>query len=237
MRLVPESAAHDRPIIGILVQEISTTIDSMYPGQYDDFIPASYVKWVESSGARVVPIWTGKEKDYYKNLMSKINGVLLPGGNVDKNKEGGYAEAAEHIVDIAMDLNMRKDYFPIFGIGLGMDFMLYLTNGREDISVDCNVEAKTLSLILGQKSAKQSALYNSSSDHIKKMMTTHPFAVLNTKRCYTKENFEKSKLAKLWIPFSYNYELKGNMIVTSTEHTVFPFYGTLFHSEKIPFEW
>lgn len=235
--LVPGFEANDRPIIGVLVQEISQVFDMMYPGQYDTYIAASYVKWVESGGARVVPIWTGRSKDYYKKLMMKINGVLLPGGNVDKNEKDGYAEAAEHIVEIATELNKKKDYFPIFGIGLGMDFMLFLTNDGQEVAVDCRLEALTVSLVLGKKGAKQSALYNSSSDHVKRMMTSHPVSVLNSKKCYTKENFEKSKLDKFWIPFSYNYDQKGTMIVTSVEHSVFPFYGTLFHSEKIPFEW
>ena len=235
--LVPGSTANDRPIIGVLVQEISQVFEMMYPGRYDAYIAASYVKWVESGGARVIPIWTGRDENYYKNLMLKINGVLLPGGNIDKYEKGGYAEAAEYIVNIAEEFNSIKDYFPIFGIGLGMDYMLFLANDGNDMTVDCNVESLSFSLVLGKKSATQSALYNSSSDHIKKMMTTHPVSVLNAKKCYTKDYFEKSKLVKQWIPFSYNYDQKGTMIITSVEHTIFPFYGTLFHSEKIPFEW
>lgn len=68
-------------------------------------------------------------------------------------------------------------------------------------------------------------------------MTTHPIAVLGSKRCFTQENFEASRLANIWIPFSFNYDLDGQVIVSSVEHQVLPFYGTLFHSEKVPFEW
>lgn len=234
--VVPDSAASDRPIIGVLLQEISEALDRLYPGKYDTYVPASYVKWVESGGARVVPIWTGRKKDYYKNLMLKLNGVLFPGGNVDKKEKGGYAEAANYIVDIAVEFNERKDFFPIFGIGLGMDHMIYLTNDGKDVTSDCHAQALSASLILGRNSTR-SALYKSSSDHIKKLMTLHPIAVLNARRCYLKSSFEKSRLGELWIPFSYNYDSEKTMIVTSVEHRFLPFYGTLFHSEKIPFEW
>lgn len=48
---------NNTPIIGILSQEISYHLNTKYPEQYKSFIPASYVKFVEGGGARVVPIW------------------------------------------------------------------------------------------------------------------------------------------------------------------------------------
>lgn len=48
---------NDEPIIGVLSQEISFYLDGKYPGQYKSYIAASYVKFVEGGGARVVPIW------------------------------------------------------------------------------------------------------------------------------------------------------------------------------------
>lgn len=45
------------PLIGVLSQEISFYLDGKYPGQYNSYIAASYVKFVEGGGARVVPVW------------------------------------------------------------------------------------------------------------------------------------------------------------------------------------
>lgn len=45
------------PVIGILAQE-AYSIETYFPDEhYDSFIAASYVKFVESSGAKVVPVW------------------------------------------------------------------------------------------------------------------------------------------------------------------------------------
>lgn len=44
-------------ISGILTQEISYALNKTYPGKYNSYIAASYVKYVESAGAQVVPIW------------------------------------------------------------------------------------------------------------------------------------------------------------------------------------
>lgn len=47
----------DTPIIGILAQEIAWSLDQHWPGVYESYIAASYVKFVEGGGARPVPIW------------------------------------------------------------------------------------------------------------------------------------------------------------------------------------
>lgn len=65
---------NEYPIIGILAQEQSFALEQRYPGQYKSFIAASYVKFLEGGGARVVPIWINKKKSYYRNIMKKING-------------------------------------------------------------------------------------------------------------------------------------------------------------------
>lgn len=65
---------NEYPIIGILAQEISYALEQVYPGQYKSFIAASYVKFVEGGGARVVPIFIDKPREYYKDMMKKVNG-------------------------------------------------------------------------------------------------------------------------------------------------------------------
>lgn len=51
------SEENDTPIIGVLTQEISYHLNSKWPGEFKSYIAASYVKFVEGGGARVVPIW------------------------------------------------------------------------------------------------------------------------------------------------------------------------------------
>lgn len=64
---------NERPIIGILTQEITSTLNSSFPG-HKQFIAASYVKYLEGGGARVVPVWINKTNAYYYNIMQKVNG-------------------------------------------------------------------------------------------------------------------------------------------------------------------
>jgi gamma-glutamyl hydrolase len=52
-----KEALNDYPIIGVLSQEQSYYLDGKFPGQFSSYIAASYVKFIEGGGARVVPIW------------------------------------------------------------------------------------------------------------------------------------------------------------------------------------
>lgn len=57
-RIRVEIEENENPIIGVLAEEIEFNyLNTQYSGKYKSFIAASYVKFVEGGGARVVPIW------------------------------------------------------------------------------------------------------------------------------------------------------------------------------------
>ena len=43
-------------IAGVLAQELSEYMSNKYPGNHTSYIAASYIKFLEGAGARVVPI-------------------------------------------------------------------------------------------------------------------------------------------------------------------------------------
>jgi len=51
--------------------------------QYHSYIMSSYVDFVQSSGARVVPLIMNEMRDVTMDKLSKVNGVLMPGGDGD----------------------------------------------------------------------------------------------------------------------------------------------------------
>jgi gamma-glutamyl hydrolase len=71
--------SNDRPIVGILTQDTRSTGNPKFQQLGRTYIPASYVKWIESAGARVVPIPYDADKKTLKHLFESINGLLLPG--------------------------------------------------------------------------------------------------------------------------------------------------------------
>lgn len=50
---------------------------------YNSYIMAAYVKFMEGSGARVIPIIDTESYQETQTKMRQIDGVLLPGGDGD----------------------------------------------------------------------------------------------------------------------------------------------------------
>ena len=46
------------------------------------YIAASYVKFIQMSGAQVVPIFAFNSTQYLDDILSKVNGVLFTGGGI-----------------------------------------------------------------------------------------------------------------------------------------------------------
>ena len=65
---------NDRPIVGIVAEDYYGSI----PGK-STYIAASYVKWMEAAGARVLPIFINQTDEYYDKVLELVNGVIFPG--------------------------------------------------------------------------------------------------------------------------------------------------------------
>ena len=86
---IHRSIRNERPIIGILSQDLSSEDRaSINNSNYTSYIAASYVKFVESGGARVVPILINQPDDYYQMIFRSTNGLLIPGGAQDFDDSG-----------------------------------------------------------------------------------------------------------------------------------------------------
>jgi len=62
---------NERPVIGILTQEIYwSSLKSLQPFK-NSYIAASYVKAIEASGGRVVPVFTNRTTEYYMYVTTE----------------------------------------------------------------------------------------------------------------------------------------------------------------------
>lgn len=84
------------PIIGIFTQ---TNEDTTFAKS--SYIAASYVKFVEMSGAQVVPIMAFADTTDVLNLVKKVNGVLFPGGAMEFNLNNQWTRNADAILKYA----------------------------------------------------------------------------------------------------------------------------------------
>jgi len=229
---------NDRPIIGVLSQEMDSTLDRLLPSghNYSSYISASYVQWAESGGARVVPVIIGKEKDYYEELFSYINGLLLPGGSAPLTGPGGYAEVGQIFFQLAKNASRHGDPFPIWGTCNGFELLTVMSSNEVSRLTRCDSEnmANPIHLIPGWEDSK---VYGLAPEDILRKLTKEKVTINFHENCLTPTNFTKYKLGNFWKPLSYNFDSNKLKYISTIEAKKYPFVGVQFHPEKNIFEW
>lgn len=74
------------------------------------------MKYIESLGARVVPLIMNESKEILDYKLKRINGIVYPGGN---HKEADYGDMGKYIFEYAKQQNSLGNFFPVWGISLG----------------------------------------------------------------------------------------------------------------------
>ncbi|XP_041924364.1 gamma-glutamyl hydrolase-like isoform X4 [Alosa sapidissima] len=220
---------NDWPIIGVLAQEVYKP----QPKQ-NSYIAASYVKFLEAAGARVVPVMINQTEEEYIQLFKSINGILFPGGGVNL-VSSGYAKAASIFYKLAIEAASQGDYFPVWGTCLGFEQLLLLTCG-ENLLSQTNTTGVSLPLTF-TKDAMESRLFKDFPPDLMKALESENITENSHTWSISVETFMKDEaLNKFYKILSTNTD--GNTEFVSTmEAYNYPVYGTQWHPEKNAFEW
>ena len=118
--------------------EKNTKISRINSAKYDKdqakdgdwhYIAASYVKWVESAGARSIVLPYDADEELTREIFGQVNGILFPGGDAILPR------SAHLIYEMAVNANKKSgEYFPIWGTCLGFEFLVALAaNGGDSV--------------------------------------------------------------------------------------------------------
>ncbi|KFV06368.1 Gamma-glutamyl hydrolase, partial [Pterocles gutturalis] len=198
------------------------------------YIAASYVKFLESAGARVVPIRLNLSDEEYDKIFHSINGVLFPGGGVDL-KTSEYSRVAKIFYHKALEANDKGDYFPVWGTCLGHEELTYLTSG-EVLLVNTKTDGFALPLNFTSAS-KDSRLFSNLPDDVLHAFATEPLTSNFHMWSLSMENFTKNeKLRNFYNVLTTNTDDEVEFVSTMEAYK-YPIYGVQWHPEKNPFEW
>lgn len=227
---------NNEPVIGVLAQEMSYSLAAKYEEDYESYIAASYVKFVEGAGARVVPIWINKPREYYENILPNLNGVLLPGGATWFNQSNGYADAGRHIYDVAEEINVQGGYFPLWGTCLGFELLTYLAANGDEHRAHCSSNNQALPLDF-KPDFRKSRMFAETPDEIVEILASEAVTPNFHQFCVTEQNLTAYGLDGDWRVMSTNRDWNGLEFISTIEHKFLPFYGIQFHPEKNIYEW
>ncbi|XP_015687349.1 gamma-glutamyl hydrolase [Protobothrops mucrosquamatus] len=220
---------NERPIIGILAQETSKNFQKFG----SSYIAASYVKFIESAGARVVPVRLNRSNEEYDEIFHSINGILFPGGGVSL-KTSEFSRVAKIFYKKALEANDREDYFPIWGTCLGHQLLTYLTSG-ENLLIRTNTNGFTMSLNFTQAS-NHSRMFQDFPEEIYELLASEPVSSHFHSWSLSMQNYTKNKkLRNFYKILTTNFH--NVEFISTMEAYSYPIYGVQWHPEKNPFEW
>ena len=229
----------DRPIIGVLT--MPSDFNDKFPlSNFSDF-GAAYVKFLEASGNRVVPILYDYPEETLRRLFNSVNGLLFPGGDAslwdNETSMSGYSNltlTVKKLLSWAIEANEKGDYFPVWGTCLGFESIVI--SFSENTTLDnFNDADKTRNLTFVNN---DSFLFSNLPEKIRKyteinapVFLWHSYgkkydSFLNEPRL--NENFKVNTIS---------HDVDYTIYVSSIEHRKYPIFGTQFHPEVSIFQY
>ncbi|XP_038147329.1 zgc:171566 [Cyprinodon tularosa] len=222
---------NERPIIGVLAQE-NLPEDRFARGS--SYIAASYIKFLESAGARVVPIRINRTEEEYIKIFNSINGLLLPGGDVDI-QTSQFSRAARIFYNLALKANDAGDYFPIWGTCQGFQQLSVLT-ARKNLLTLTKTKAVALPLLLTPVAQSSRLFRNFPKDVLQSLANENITSNFHSWSLSMQNYSRNGKLKRFYKVLSTNSDGEKEFISTMEAYR-YPFYAVQWHPEKSPFEW
>jgi gamma-glutamyl hydrolase len=228
----PPQQSNERPVIGILSQ----------PGdpapQGKSYIAASYVKWVEAAGARVVPILPDMSEAEVRARFLAVNGLLLPGGGGRLAPGHPYYDTAALLLRLALDANDRGDYFPVHGTCLGMEVLAVIVSRNSSVLARLDAEDCAAPLLM-TPDAETSRFFSSFPPRVvQNLQREPPLAMENHGHGILSEDVAANEeLAAFFKVLSLSLARDGRAYVSTMEAREYPVYATQWHPEKNAYEW
>jgi len=187
---------------------------------------SSYVKYIEASGARVVPIINNESKEELDLKISKLDGILFPGGDGDNYDLG------EYVFQQLKQYNNKGHFYPAWGTCLGYENMIaYTTPQGLDSWGRFDLHKVSLPLIF-DKDPQDTRMYEGLGD-LAQEFATNNFTYNSHRFGIAPSTFETDEdLHKFWDVTAHSLMPNGTAFVASIESKDYPFFGTQYHPEK-----
>eukprot|EP00111_Clytia_hemisphaerica_P011288 TCONS_00033049-protein len=230
---------NNRPMIGVLTVGLDMQeqlINHVPDVKGKAYVGSSYIKFLESAGARAVPIIEDIDEKELAALLPKLSGVLLP-GNDDDTGDGGYYKRVKQILQYSKMLKKKNQIkFPVLGICRGAQRMLvYMSGSDSQLAAD----AVNMSLPLKWHSSRhRSRLFGHAPSGLVEAIEKKPIAFFHSNFVIPTESFyNNTKLKRKVRVLSTNVDRNGTKFISSYEVRRYPWYGLQWQPEKAPFEF
>lgn len=225
------SLPNQRPIIGVYTQSDEDDEPKLtLTATFQTYIAASYIKFVEMSGAQVVPIFAYADQSYIANLLPKLNGVLFPGGGVEFDIKNRWTSNANYIFQYAIQQNDKGNVFPLWGTCLGHQLLSFLSNNFTSPLTAVRGQTAVLNTIKFVTTDKGTLFTDMSDKLIAKVSTGQGIAYFNHHWAISRTTYDNNKkLNDFWKLIGETTSSYNEKFVSVWEARKYPFYGVQFH--------
>lgn len=229
---------NSRPLIGILSQpscgESATEADWT---SNRSCIAASYVKFVESAGARAVPLLYNEPEETLIKKFAAINGILFPGGATSLDDNPFY-QTAEKLFKMVIKANDNGDYFPLYGACLGFQLLTVIVSQNHSILGQFEAAHKPAPLLLVGDWVKNHSIFQWVPQGVVDKISEQPLAMENHHQGVSPQTwFSNGLLTDFYRVLTTTQDNNGKMYISTVESQRYPIFGVQWHPEKHTFEW
>lgn len=220
-----------RPLIGIVSQ-------GGYPApKMSSYIAASYVKFIESAGARAVPIMVDMPEEEIRRRFEAVNGILIPGGEQILSSGHSFYDTVKLLFDLVVEENRKGVFFPLHGTCLGFEALVVAVSGNASVLTSCDAENYAQPLYPTEH-ASHSRFFRSLPDTVVHALYERAVAMENHMHGVLFRSFaENPSLNKFFNVLTLSTDREKNVYVSTVESIQYPITATQWHPEKNAFEW
>ncbi|KDD74766.1 hypothetical protein H632_c1088p1, partial [Helicosporidium sp. ATCC 50920] len=226
-----EEKLNVRPIIGVVAQSGRPAPEG------HTYIAASYIKFVESAGARVIPILPDMPPAEVKRRFQAINGVLIPGGSQNLRPGNDFFDTVDLLFNLTLAANDAGDFFPMHGTCLGFEALAVAASRNHSILTHFDAEDLP-SALFPTDLAQKSDFFSVLPKKVYKNLITKPYAMENHENgvAWTAVD-ENPGLKDMFDVLTLSVDRGGRIYVSTMEAKKYPISATQWHPEKNAFEW
>lgn len=201
-----------------------------------------YVQWLESAGARAVPIPFDIPRAELDHLLESLNGVLFTGGEVElHNLTSGYMNAARHIVEHSVRLSEEEEgeTFPIWGTCMGFQTLVVLAANNASILSEGAFDSESLSLPLDlTETGRTSRFWTSLRGYVQDSLEHRNVTCnLHHDGVFVHDFEAAASVTNAYNLVSTNKDRRGRLFASTIEHRTAPIFATQWHPERPQFQF
>ncbi|TYG82055.1 hypothetical protein ES288_D01G056200v1 [Gossypium darwinii] len=224
-----------RPVIGILSHPGDGALGRLNNDTNASYIAASYVKFVEAAGARVIPLIYNEPEEILFQKLELVNGVLFTGG---WSKYGLYYDIAKKIFKKVIEKNDRGDHFPLYAVCLGFELLTMIISEDKNILEPFSASNQASSLQFVENVNVEGTVFQRFPPNLLQKLGTDFLVMQNHRYGISPEKLQNTpNLSRFFKILTTSTDKNNKVYVSTAEAHGYPVTAFQWHPEKNAFEW